>query len=180
MTVFDKAFEHTVGKEGGYSNHPSDRGGETMWGITVAVARSYGYSGNMKSMPLSTAKDIYAKKYWVKCNLDEIAKMSEGLAIKLFDIAVNMGQARAGLFLQTALNAFNQQGKLYNDIVEDGDIGPTTVATLRTYYTKRGVLGAKVILRAANCLQGAFYINISRNRKANEDFTFGWFANRID
>lgn len=36
------------------------------------------------------------------------------------------------------------------------------------------------MLRAANCLQGAFYIDISRSRQANEDFTFGWFANRID
>jgi len=180
MSAFTKAFEHTVGKEGGYSNHPSDLGGKTMFGITEAVARSYGYSGDMKSMPISIAKDIYAKKYWVKCNLDEIAKMSEGLAIKLFDIAVNMGQARAGLFLQTALNAFNQQGKLYNDLIEDGDIGPTTIITLRAYYAKRGVLGEKVMLRAANCLQGAFYIDISRNRKANEDFTYGWFANRID
>lgn len=178
--AFEKAFNHTVGVEGGYSDHPSDRGGKTMFGITEAVARSYGYSGDMRSMPISIAKDIYSKKYWSKLNLDEIAVMSDELAAKLFDIGVNMGQARAGLFLQTALNAFNQQAKLYPDIVEDGDIGPTTIKTLRSYYTKRGVLGAKVMLRAANCLQGAFYIDISRSRQANEDFTFGWFANRID
>ena len=57
MAAFDKAFDHTVGKEGGYSNHPSDRGGETMWGITIAVARDYGYSGNMREMPVETAKE---------------------------------------------------------------------------------------------------------------------------
>ena len=180
MSAFDEAFEHTVGKEGGYSNHPSDRGGETMWGITIAVARDYGYSGNMKDMPVATAKEIYRKRYWDKANLDEISKMSEELANKLFDIGVNMGIARAGIFLQTTLNAFNQQEKLYPDVLEDGDIGRRTLAALHSFYAKRGILGAKVLLRAVNCLQGAFYIDISRTRKANEDFTFGWFANRID
>ncbi len=178
--AFDKAFEHTVGKEGGYSNHPSDRGGETMWGITIAVARDYGYAGSMKAMPMETAKEIYRKRYWDKTNLTEISKMSEPLAAKLFDIAVNMGVARAGIFLQTALNAFNQQEKLYNDILIDGDIGRNSLTALHSFYAKRGVSGSKVILRAINCLQGAFYIEISQTRKANEDFTFGWFLNRVD
>ena len=103
--AFDKAFEHTIGKEGGYSNHPSDRGGETMWGITIAVARDYGYAGNMKELPIETAKEIYRKRYWDKANLTEISKMSEPLASKLFDISVNMGVARAGIFFQTGKHA---------------------------------------------------------------------------
>ena len=180
MTAFDKAFEHTVGKEGGYSNNPSDRGGETMWGITIAVAKDYGYTGTMREMPIETAKDIYRKRYWDKANLTEISKMSEPLAAKLFDISVNMGVARAGIFLQTALNAFNQQEKLYNDILIDGDIGRNSLTALHSFYAKRGVSGSKVLLRAINCLQGAFYIEISQTRKANEDFTFGWFLNRVD
>ncbi len=28
--AFEKAFKHTVGVEGGYSDHPSDRGGKTV------------------------------------------------------------------------------------------------------------------------------------------------------
>lgn len=180
MTAFDKAFDHTVGKEGGYSNHPSDRGGETMCGITVVVARDFGYTGNMRDMPISIAKDIYRKRYWNKANLDEVAKMSDELAQKLFDIAVNTGVARAGIFLQTTLNAFNKQETLYTDVVEDGDIGRKSIAALHSFYAKRGVTGAKVMLKAINALQGAFYIEISRTRKANEDFTFGWFSNRID
>lgn len=180
MSAFDLAFEHTVGKEGGYSNHPSDRGGETMWGITIAVARDFGYTGSMREMAVETAKEIYRKRYWNKLNLGEVGKLSSALAVKLFDIAVNTGPTKAGVFLQSSLNAFNKQETLYADILEDGDIGRNTIAALRAYYAKRGVIGEKVILRAANCLQGAFYIDISRNRKANEDFTFGWFANRID
>ena len=69
---------------------------------------------------------------------------------------------------------------IYADVVEDGDIGRKSLSALHSFYAKRGVTGAKVLLRAINCLQGAFYIEISQTRKANEDFTFGWFANRID
>lgn len=46
MFIFEKAFTHTLGIEGSYSNNPNDTGGETMWGITKALAVHYGYSGN--------------------------------------------------------------------------------------------------------------------------------------
>ena len=40
---FEKAFTHTLGLEGKYSNNPNDTGGETMWGITKALTIRYGY-----------------------------------------------------------------------------------------------------------------------------------------
>ena len=50
MTI-EAMIDATIGREGGYSNHPADRGGETIWGITAAVARRNGYAGAMRSMP---------------------------------------------------------------------------------------------------------------------------------
>jgi lysozyme family protein len=41
----DQLIEEVIGREGGYSNHPADRGGATRWGITEAVARAHGYRG---------------------------------------------------------------------------------------------------------------------------------------
>jgi len=35
VSAFDDAFEALLGNEGGYANHPSDPGGETMWGASV-------------------------------------------------------------------------------------------------------------------------------------------------
>ena len=55
---FNWAFDLLMGHEGGYSNNPKDPGGETMWGITARVARAWGYSGPMKSLPRETAKQI--------------------------------------------------------------------------------------------------------------------------
>ena len=41
-----KIINEIIGVEGGYVNDPSDSGGETNFGITVAVARQFGYVSN--------------------------------------------------------------------------------------------------------------------------------------
>jgi lysozyme family protein len=177
---FEKAFSHTLGLEGKYSNNPNDSGGETMWGITKALAVHYGYSKPMRDMPISIAKHIYKNEFWDKLLLEEVAKMSHDLAVEMFDTAVNMGGAVAVMFLQSCLNSFNRQGKLYSDIKEDGAIGRKTIETLHKYFASRGAKGASVLLKAMNCLQGARYIELGRRREANEEFTFGWFDNRVN
>lgn len=179
MNNFEKAFTHTLGIEGAYSNNPNDTGGETMWGITKALATHYGYSKPMREMPIETAKKIYKVEFWDKLRLEEIAKMSPELAVEMFDTAVNMSSFHAVLFLQMCLNSFNRQGKLYLDIKEDGKIGKNTLDTLHKYYATRGVKGKSVLFKAVNSLQGARYIELGRRREANEEFTFGWFNNRV-
>ena len=62
MNRIEKIIEATVQKEGGYSNNPNDSGGETMWGITAAVAREVGYTGAMKDMTRAQAIAIYTSK----------------------------------------------------------------------------------------------------------------------
>ena len=44
MTI-DTLIDGVIGREGGYSNHPADKGGPTRWGVTEAVARANGYRG---------------------------------------------------------------------------------------------------------------------------------------
>lgn len=140
MSNFEKAFTHTLGLEGKYSNNPHDTGGETMWGITKRLAVHYGYSASMRDIPIEVAKQIYKVEFWDKLRLNEVSKMSPDLAIEMFDTAVNMGNAVSVMFLQTCLNSFNRQGKLYADIKEDGAIiGKTIIDTLHKYYATRGV-----------------------------------------
>ena len=175
----DAMIEATIGKEGGYSDHPSDRGGKTMWGITEAVARRNGYAGDMRALPRATAVRIYRDEYLVKPGFAAIAAISEPIAEELFDTGVNMGQAVPTLWLQQALNALNAQGKLYADIKEDGALGPCTRAALNAYLKARGADAVSVMLKALNCLQGARYLELARGRAANEDFVFGWLRNRV-
>jgi len=178
-TSFQKAFEKVVIVEGGYSNHENDLGGKTKFGITEAVARDSGYMGDMTKLTIEIAQRIYYVKYWEKMQLNDICRMSEELAIELFDTGVNTGIATAVLFLQQSLNAFNNQGTLYADVREDGVIGKATFTALHAYYAKRGAKGGVVLLKALNALQGARYIDLCQKRQANESFVFGWIANRV-
>jgi lysozyme family protein len=175
----DRALETLIGKEGGYSNHPSDTGGETMWGITIAVARANGYQGPMRDMPRETAKAIYRNKYFVLPGFAAVALHSEAIAEELFDTGVNMGPSVASTFLQRLLTALNRGGKDYPDLKPDGDIGPKTLSALKAYLAKRPLDGQKVMLRGLNALQGARYIALAEGRQANEDFLHGWLANRV-
>ena len=50
--------EALIEREGGYSNHPADKGGPTCFGITEAVARAHGYRGAMRSLPRDEAVAI--------------------------------------------------------------------------------------------------------------------------
>lgn len=176
---FNKAFTTTVGIEGKYSNHPADPGGETKYGITIKVARAWGYLGLMYDLPLEVAKAIYWDLYWRKAGCETIEKTAPTLAPVLFDIAVNTGVSRAVTWLQMSLNALNLQESKYADIVEDGAWGQKTRSAFESFMTWRQAKGELVLVRAVSSMQGHHYITISRNRPDLETFVFGWFLNRI-
>lgn len=177
---FDDAFQHLIGIEGKYSNRPTDRGGETMYGVTIMVARRYGYTGPMKDMPLSVAKEIYRGEYWDKLRLDFICAISYPIAYELFDTGVNMGAGYAGKFFQRALNAFNKEGAVFGDIIVDGQIGAVTVDRFRTYAAKFWRLGGEsVMLKCLNALQGERYMEIAERDPSQEEYVFGWFNQRV-
>lgn len=178
MTI-EALIDGVIGREGGFTNNPSDPGGATMWGITERVARANGYAGPMSAMSRDTAKDIYFDQYVSKPGFAPIMELSERIAEELVDTGVNMGPPIAATFLQRALNALNRGGKDFADLLVDGDCGPATVAALKAFLCKRGTGGETVLLKALNCLQGERYIHIAEGRAASEDFVFGWLANRV-
>ena len=110
---FDTAFDILIGHEGGYVNHPADPGGETNWGITVAVARASGYQGPMRDLPRSLAKTIYRVGYWDTVKADQLPP---AVRFEVFDAAVNSGPKQAAKWLQRAVG-----------VAADGVIGPATI-----------------------------------------------------
>ena len=179
MTI-DEIIEGIIKAEGGYVNHPNDKGGPTNWGITQAVARAHGYTGDMKNLPRQTAIDIYKQDYWFGPRFDQIAQVSPHVAEELADTGVNMGPSFQSKQLQRWLNAFSQQNKLYPDLAVDGAIGNRTVVALRAFLQARGSEGERVLLKALNASQAVRYLELTEARKANQDFVYGWINNRVN
>lgn len=150
---FDQAFHTLLGHEGGYVNHPSDPGGETMWGVTVAVARAAGYTSEMRDLPVSLAKDIYRRKYWdaVRAEL-----LPPGVRYAVFDAAVNSGPSQAARWLQRAAG-----------VADDGKLGPVSLDAIRS-------APAEAILRKMLAQRLKFMTDLS----AWPSFGKGW-ARRI-
>ena len=111
---FDESFTRLLGSEGGYSDHPADNGGRTMWGITEGVAIRNGYRGEMRDLSQAFAKVIYKKLYWDAVHADDVP---DDLRYSLFDAAVNSGVQQAIKWLQRSLL-----------VPDDGVIGPVTLS----------------------------------------------------
>ncbi len=150
---FEDCIKIVLKHEGGYVDDPNDRGGETNYGITVAVARNYGYKDDMKDLPLQTAKDIYKANYWNKVKANDLP---EEVRYIVFDTAINMGVTRASKFLQEAAG-----------VEQDGIIGSQTIAASQMVTKEKYAL-----------IRMYFYCQIVRRDKSQAKFIGGW-SNRV-
>ncbi|WP_155297438.1 glycoside hydrolase family 108 protein [Deinococcus kurensis] len=98
-TDFEKAYEFTARWEGGYVNHPADKGGPTNLGVTQAVWESWCRERGLpvKPMKLLTPADVlplYQARYWPAAS--GLPWPLSGVA---YDIAVNHGPGNLRLML---------------------------------------------------------------------------------
>ena len=117
---FELALKHVLKFEGGFSDHPSDPGGATKFGITHAVLSQYRgrpvSKDDVRSLTLEEAAKIYRSRYWNAASCDAFPS---GVDLAVFDCAVNQGIRRARRFLQQAAK-----------VTADGQIGPLTLAAV--------------------------------------------------
>ncbi|GGB21579.1 hypothetical protein GCM10011380_08960 [Sphingomonas metalli] len=168
-------------REGDYVDHPADRGGPTRWGITQAKAREHGYRGRMQDLPQATAREIYWQQFVLAPGINRIAARSVAIAAEALDTGVNMGAPIGVMFLQTALNALNRQGRDWPDLAKvDGNFGPLSDAALATCIRVRAHDDWEAVLLAAmNGQQLARYLDIMDRRPNQEAFGWGWIRNRV-
>jgi lysozyme family protein len=158
---FEKAFIELIGIEGGYVNDPTDRGGETKYGISK---RSYP-NLDIRNLSLQDAKEIYYGDYWKSNGLDNIINYE--VALELFDTGVNMGVGIASRFLQEALNLMNRNGQNFRDLKVDGQIGPATISAYRK-------VDDRILLKVLNGLQFERYKSICEKNPRQEKYFNGW------
>lgn len=168
---FEESMVRLLKHEGGYVNDPDDRGGETNYGITKAVALSYGYKGEMRHIPMNIVYAIYRNEYWNKLKADDIAKHSKDLAYAVFDFGVNAGVGASGRLLQRSANVLTRDG---SSIKVDGAIGPASLAAI----TKILSSDEKVFVVVFNALRANHYISITESRPVNRKYIRGWL-NRV-
>jgi lysozyme family protein len=102
--TYDEALRRLLAHEGGYTNHPSDPGGPTNFGITLADYRKYikpdATATDVRAMSVDQAKAIYRKRYWDAQRCDELPA---GVDYSVFDYGVNSGTGRSGKVLRRIL-----------------------------------------------------------------------------
>jgi len=184
MANFDKIFEEIIIIEGGYSNHPNDSGGQTMYGVTEQVARSAGYQGKMENLSLETAKNIYKTKFFDKYEFGKI--QNSKIAGELFEFTVNTGRGNLAIkFLQRSFNLLNKNISLE----ENGVLGNDTVDSINSYKFY------KSLFKVLNIFQGMYYISIAeddsltkesiihhkrvKGSENNKTFIRGWIDRRV-
>jgi lysozyme family protein len=176
----NQLIDEIIKREGKFSNHPADRGGPTMYGITQNTARAYGYQGKMQELPRATAEDIYKEQYWRDPGFDQVGSILPTVAEELADTGVNMGPQRAAKMLQRALNVLNRGEHEYPNISVDGKIGKMSMYALNKFIVKRGAKNAaKVLLRLLDAQQAVRYMEIAEANPSQEEFMYGWVLNRV-
>ena len=105
--------------EGGYTNHPSDPGGPTNWGITIIDARKYwrpnATADDIRAMPKEVAEDIYRRHYAAPLRYDDLPS---GLDYAVLDYGINSGIGRAGKVLRRVCALPDSDWRVTDDVLK--------------------------------------------------------------
>lgn len=169
-----------VAVEGGYVDDPNDPGGKTHHGVTEKVARSSGYTGDMRELTREKAVDIYAKQYVEGPGFSRVVQRSVALGEEMVDTGVNLGTHRPSCYIQTALNSLNRRGADYPDIAVDCQVGPATIAAYDALARRRGAVKAcEMVLKLVEGQQAAHYLSLAKGNSKFETFMPGWADHRL-
>lgn len=145
----DQLIADIIRREGGYVNHPSDRGGPTNWGITQDTLSlhkgTHATLAEVRALTKDEAREIYRSRYFTP----EIAALPEPIQAQAFDINVNGG-------LKPVLDRVRRyfDGATWEEIVDF--LGPQTT---------------NLIISASRV---EYWRAITVKRPANKDFLLGW------
>lgn len=161
MDNLDALLRRLLIREGGFVNHPADKGGATKFGITRGtLARSRGRAVTVQEvaeLSLEEAMDIYRRDY-VQAPGFMLLKDPQ-LIEQMVDAAVNHGPAQAVKMLQRAVKSQS-----------DGILGPRTLA--RCSDLPLAVLYSRFMIERLR-----FFAAILNRDQSQSIFAAGW-ANR--
>jgi lysozyme family protein len=150
---FKKAIEFVFQNEGEFSDEPDDAGGMTKFGISK---RSYP-DLDIEHLTKEQAVEIYRHDYW-----EPYKNFENRVAIKVFDLAVNMGHIRAVQILQRSLRCLGAK-----HVEDDGVLGPVTKQAVELANTD-------LLLTALKSEAAGVYRTLAAVNLSQQKFLKGW------
>lgn len=155
---FESAFSKVLLVEGGFVDHPDDKGGPTNLGITIKTLSDFlgrdATVEEVRSLDVDTVRKIYKQNYWDRLKLSHI--IDSKFADIIFDQAVNRGTRRVAEQIQRIV-----------EVKQDGVIGPITLKAINNMEPK------KLLISFIKSTQDA-YVSIVANNPSQAVFLSGW------
>lgn len=156
--------------EGGWSDDPSDPGGETNFGWSMRAIEREGFSpqdlglfdlrpGCLRGLTAETARQLYRRCFWDRYRYGEIER--QDVATKVFDCSVNMGPSQAHRLAQLAASVCGAV------LDADGLLGDRSIQALNR-------VDPQLWLRAMRSQMEARYHEIVRRTPDRARFLKGW------
>lgn len=148
--------------EGGFTDHPLDKGGATNKGIIQSEYDAYRKEKklNCQSVKFISQEEveyIYFNKYWLKAKCEQMPKK---VAVIHFDTSVNTGVKQAAKFLQRSVK-----------VEDDGAVGKITLEAVNK-------LDQEMIITSYLDQRKSFYEYLVEKNPTQKVFLNGWL-NRI-
>jgi len=157
--LFVAAVTRVLANEGGYTSLANDPGGETKFGIS---RRDYP-NLDIASLARDEAIAIYFRDFW---SAGRYAELPEGIAVKLFDLSVNMGPGHAVRCIQRALRACEIA------VIEDGALGNGSIAAANR--AEGSALLAALRSEAASFYRVTAELSARERDGGEAEFLAGW------
>lgn len=161
MTNFYDSINIVLIHEGGYVDHPDDKGGATNYGISFRFAQSIDPSftkDDIKILTKDSAIQLYFNGFWKPNRYEEIR--CSIIATKVLDASINMGAGEANRILQ---NSCVEQGY---DIKVDGINGSKTIYAVNECSSVRLLVSMRKRMRE-------FYQELAKSI-SQKSFINGW------
>ncbi|HBR1444701.1 TPA: glycoside hydrolase family 108 protein [Klebsiella pneumoniae] len=174
-TSFPPSFSHALAfvlaREGGYVNDPTDKGGETKYGISdrrdgladgkTDVDGDGKPDTRIKELTEEQAGQIYFRDYW---SPSYCSQWPDGISLFVFDSAVQHSPKKAIQLLQEAVG--------FTGKAVDGIVGKDTRAAVSS-------ADAEWLLTRCFLRRSRYYAEIIKANSSQGKYLNGWF-NRLD
>lgn len=172
MPNIEQMIDDILRREGGFIDHPADRGGPTKYGITQKTLSAYlgraAQRQEVESLSEEVAREIYRRNYYIAPQIDQLPPSVQPF---VFDCAVNHGPQRAIKFVQNVCNRAGYQPPLS----VDGAMGPNTKRGAEWTEEQKGETFLKALLEERR----DFYRLIVQTNPSQQVFLNGWM-NRVE